>query len=116
MAKIIHEKWKCISCGACVAACAEFWEMGDDGKAHLKGAAYKKTDDGDLGELAVDDIKCNKEAEAGCPVQCIHVKGAVAEEKPSEEKAEEKPSEEKAEKKPSEEKAEKKPSEAPATE
>lgn len=95
MVKITHEKWKCISCGACAAACPEFWEMGEDGKANLKGAEYKKTDDGDFGKLIIDEVKCNKEAEAGCPVQCIHVdeesgvateKAAEAKEEPSEEK------------------------------
>ena len=74
MAKVIHEKWKCISCGACAATCPEFWEMSSDGKAHLKNAEYKKTDEGELGELEVEDVKCNKDAAAGCPVQCIHVK------------------------------------------
>ena len=95
MVKITHEKWKCISCGACAAACPEFWEMADDGKAHLKGAEYKKTDDGDLGELTVDEVKCNKEAEAGCPVQCIHVKEEEKAEEPAEKPAE-KPAEEEA--------------------
>ena len=74
MAKITHEKWKCISCGACAAVCPEFWEMGTDGKAHLKKAKYKKTDEGELGELTVDDAGCNKEAASGCPAQCIQVK------------------------------------------
>lgn len=74
MVKVTHERWKCISCGACAGVCSEFWEMADDGKAKLKGAEYKKTDEGELGELTVDDAKCNKDAESGCPVQCIHVK------------------------------------------
>ncbi|MBW3002533.1 ferredoxin [Candidatus Woesearchaeota archaeon] len=74
MAKVVHERWKCIMCGACANVCPEFWEMADDGKAKLKGASYKKTDEGELGELNVDDAKCNKEAESGCPAQCIHVK------------------------------------------
>lgn len=74
MAKITHERWKCIGCGACANVCSEYWEMSDDGKSKLKGAEYKKTDDGELGELSVEEAKCNKEAEASCPVNCIHVK------------------------------------------
>lgn len=88
MVKVIHEKWKCIGCGACAGVCSEFWEMGDDGKAKLKGATYKKIDEGELGELTVDDAKCNKEAAAGCPVQCIHVK--EGEKAPKEEEKKEK--------------------------
>lgn len=91
MTKVIHEKWKCIGCGACAGVCSEFWEMEDDGKAKLKGATYKKTDEGELGELTVDDAKCNKDAAAGCPVQCIHVKeGEEAPNAKLEEKTEEK--------------------------
>lgn len=74
MVKITHERWKCIGCGACANVCSEHWEMSDDGKSKLKGAEYKKTDDGELGALKLDEAKCNKEAEASCPVNCIHVK------------------------------------------
>jgi len=78
MAKITHEHWKCIGCGACVAACAKYWEMGDDNKSKLKGADYKDTDQGKLGELTIDNPECNKDAESACPVNCIHIQ----EEKP----------------------------------
>jgi ferredoxin len=81
MVKVTHERWKCIGCGACANICAEYWEMSDDGKSTLKGAEYKDTGDGKLGELTIDDAKCNKEAEAGCPVNCIHVKEAAEEKK-----------------------------------
>jgi len=70
MPKIIHEKDKCIGCGACAAVCPNFWEMGDDGKSKLKGA--KKV--GKNFELKVKDAACNKDAESTCPVQCIHLK------------------------------------------
>jgi len=73
MAKIIHEQWKCIGCGACAAACSEFWEMGDDNKSKLKGANYKDTNEGKLGELTTDNPGCNKDAASACPVNCIHV-------------------------------------------
>jgi ferredoxin len=81
MVKITHEKWKCVMCGACAGTCPEFWEMGSDGKAHLKGAEYKKVDEGELGELTVDDAKCNKAAADGCPANCIHVEEGEQKEK-----------------------------------
>jgi ferredoxin len=96
MVKITHERWKCIGCQACVQ-CEKYWKMDDDGKSRLIGAEYKKTDEGELGELTIDDAGCNKEAEANCPVQCIHVKegdAAPTEEKKEEAPAEEKPAEE----------------------
>ena len=34
--KILHYKDDCISCGACAAIYPEFWEMDDEGLAHLK--------------------------------------------------------------------------------
>jgi ferredoxin len=67
--KVVHERNKCIGCGACAAVCPEFWEMGDDGKSKLKGA--KKV--GDNFELELKEAGCNKEAASGCPVECIHV-------------------------------------------
>ena len=70
MPKIIHEKDKCIGCGACTAVCSKFWEMGDDGKSVLKGGKKK----GKNFELQIKDAGCNKDAESTCPVQCIHVK------------------------------------------
>ena len=84
MAKITHEKWKCIGCGACAAVCSAHWEMGDS-KAHMKGGEYKKTDSGDLGSLELEDPGCCKAAADSCPVQCIHILGS---EKPVEEKKE----------------------------
>lgn len=70
MPKIIHEKEKCIGCGACTAVCPDYFEMGDEGKSHLKGS--KKV--GENEELTIKDAKCAKDAENVCPVQCIHVK------------------------------------------
>jgi ferredoxin len=70
MPKVIHEREKCIGCGACAAVCPDFWEMGDDGKSVLKGG--KKI--GKNFELTVKDAGCCKDAENTCPVQCIHVK------------------------------------------
>jgi len=67
--KIIHDRPVCIGCGACVAVCPDFWEMGDDGKSHLKGA--KPT--GDKFTLDVPKAGCNSDAAQSCPVNCIHI-------------------------------------------
>jgi ferredoxin len=54
------DKNKCIGCGACAAVCPEVFEMGDDGKSHVKaGADLKK------------NAKCIKQAIEGCPVEAI---------------------------------------------
>jgi ferredoxin len=54
------DKNKCIGCGACSATCPQVFEMGDDGKAHVKaGADLKK------------NAKCIKEAIESCPVDAI---------------------------------------------
>jgi len=60
MAKIIHDREKCIGCGACAAVCPGNWEMAPDGKSRPK-----KTE--------VKTIGCNREAADGCPVNCIKI-------------------------------------------
>lgn len=67
--KIIHDRNKCIGCGACVSICPGFWEMGDDNKSILKGASVA----GSKFELELDKIECNDEAAENCPVKCIKV-------------------------------------------
>ena len=67
--KIVQDREQCIGCGACVAACPKFWEMGDDGKSELKGSKQK----GKSFELEVASLDCNKEAAEVCPVQIIHL-------------------------------------------
>ena len=67
--KIIHEREKCIGCGACVATCPNFWEMADDGKSKLLGSQIK----GVNYELEVGKLECNQEAADVCPVQCIRI-------------------------------------------
>ena len=49
------DKEKCIGCGACVALCAEIFEM-VDGKSVVKKN---------------DDSTCAESAENACPVQAI---------------------------------------------
>ena len=58
--KVTQEHDNCISCGACVAACPDNWEMGEDGKAKPKSEM-------------VDDVGCNQAAADACPVSIIHV-------------------------------------------
>jgi len=64
--KVVHEKEKCIGCGACASMCEKFWSLGSEGKAILKGG---KT------ELVIKDadLACNKQAAEVCPVNCIHI-------------------------------------------
>ncbi len=68
--KIIHERDKCIGCGACASACPDFWKMKADNKSFLKGS--KKINS--CYELEVDEPGCNRKAEASCPVDIIHIK------------------------------------------
>jgi ferredoxin len=78
--RIIHEKEICIGCGACAAVCPAFWQMGDDGKSHVKGAKTlkqneMKTQGVTVNEvLDLDNLDCNQQAADCCPVNCIHVK------------------------------------------
>jgi len=60
---IIHDKDKCIGCGACTAICPNNWKMKPNGKAeNIK----KQIDD--------KEFECNKEAADACPVNVIHIK------------------------------------------
>ncbi len=70
MKKIAFERDKCIGCGTCSVICPGFWEVGDDGRAVLKGGV----EIGDDFEKEVEDVECNVEATQSCPVQCIHIK------------------------------------------
>ena len=57
--KVSVDQNTCIGCGACVATCPENFKM-KEGKAHaIKGEVEKLT--------------CEKDAEAGCPVDAISV-------------------------------------------
>ena len=73
--KVVHFKKDCISCGACAAINPKFWEMDEQGLAHLKGSTEV---DGHY-ELELDseeDADSNKEAADVCPVNIIHIKKA----------------------------------------
>ncbi len=57
--KIEVDEGKCIGCGACAAVCPDSFEM-KGGKSQPKNPRVEK-------------LTCEKEAEAGCPVQAIKI-------------------------------------------
>ena len=57
--KIVVDREKCIACGACSATCPVSFEMKDGKAAPIKGE--------------VEELSCEKDAEAGCPVGAIRV-------------------------------------------
>ena len=70
--EIILEKSKCIGCGSCIALCPKFFEIDEEGKAHLKKSKFdSKTEEETLEVLKVE---CTEEAIEVCPVQCIKIK------------------------------------------
>lgn len=74
--KITHFKKDCISCGACAAINPEFWEMDEEGLAHLKNSQEKE----DYQELIIETEEAraaNQEAADVCPVNIIHIKEEV---------------------------------------
>ena len=70
--KIILEREKCIGCGTCASICPKFFEMGEDGKSHLKNSSLN--DKKEIEESEVKNTGCAKEAKENCPVKCIHIK------------------------------------------
>jgi len=68
--KIIHLKEQCISCGACAAISPQFWEMDQEGMAHLKGYVQNGKD-WTLVVKTVEAAAANKEAADVCPVNII---------------------------------------------
>lgn len=71
--RIIHEKHKCIGCGACISACPDFFEMDETGKATLK-IKEAELDKGNEVEVAiVEEPGCARAAVEVCPVQCIRI-------------------------------------------
>ncbi|TSC96870.1 MAG: ferredoxin [Parcubacteria group bacterium Athens1014_26] len=69
MVKIIHERSKCVGCGACESVCPEMFEMTEDGKATLKNS--KKN--GEVFELKTKETDCLKNAADVCPVKIIRI-------------------------------------------
>jgi ferredoxin len=70
--KIIHEREKCIGCGACAAINSDCWKMNtDDAKVDLLNS---EKNNGEF-TLEVDEGKkeINVEAAESCPVNCIFI-------------------------------------------
>lgn len=72
---IKQDRNACIGCGACAAACPEFWSMAKDGKSKLKGAQKKENNEtlGTKEKPLTKSFDSNKEAAESCPVNCIHI-------------------------------------------
>ena len=78
--RIVYDRKNCIGAAACAAVAPEFWEMKEDGKAHLIGG---KTDENGNEILIITEkqmtdkmksaLQLNKEAAEVCPVQVIHI-------------------------------------------
>lgn len=67
---IIHLKKDCISCGACAAITPEYWEMDEEGLAHLKRSKVVKAHY-EL-EISTEEARAaNQEAAECCPVSII---------------------------------------------
>ncbi|PIZ51554.1 ferredoxin [Candidatus Woesearchaeota archaeon CG_4_10_14_0_2_um_filter_33_13] len=67
---ILHYKEDCISCGACAAICPDFWEMDEEGMAHLK-ESHKVEDHWERQINSEDSRARNQEAAEACPVNII---------------------------------------------
>jgi len=80
MGKIIHQIEKCIGCGNCTVAAPDHFEMGEEGKAHLKdseereGKKDSKESKNSSRPPEVKEAEITeeiKQAADSCPVQCI---------------------------------------------
>lgn len=70
MAKITLDKEKCIGCASCSAICPKYFDLQDDGKAHIIGAQKNQAGND---ELETEKLECAEAAAEACPVLCIHI-------------------------------------------
>jgi len=70
--KIEHEVQNCIGCSACALTAPDYWEMGPDGKSHMKGSK-KRADGIEENEIDEKDREINELAARNCPVNVIHL-------------------------------------------
>lgn len=71
---IVHFADRCIGCGSCATLCEKYWEIKEDGLAHLKGSTLKKGTKEAIYVLELDDPERNADAQDGCPVQIIQIR------------------------------------------
>ncbi|HQT45347.1 MAG TPA: ferredoxin [Candidatus Micrarchaeota archaeon] len=69
---LVHERGKCIGCGACAAIAPGRWRMGKDGLADLIGGAdagnecYSR-------QIPEGEFESGRQAATTCPVNVIHL-------------------------------------------
>jgi len=71
--RIVHERYKCIGCGACVNICPSLFKMDSDGKISLKGLDIEHNKEIDREIKIIKEAGCANEAVEICPVECIHI-------------------------------------------
>ena len=72
MLKILHKVSECIGCDACVEVAPHYFEMGEDGCAHLLEARGRHGPYV-LGRGFEEDKDALNEAQEACPVQIIKI-------------------------------------------
>ena len=71
--KVVHQRDKCIGCGACVNICPELFRIAKDGRASLIGIKPKSGAGAEKEVLVIKNVGCAQEAADVCPVQCIKI-------------------------------------------
>jgi len=69
--KITLDRTKCIGCGSCIALCPKFFEIDEEGKAHLKKSKLDNKTNKET--LEVSKPECAEETIDVCPVEAIKI-------------------------------------------